>query len=681
MSIAAKFNTTDITTEVSQLRDEANNRIGAREVARSMINQFLPEFPMIVKGEHLVTYVDDRGEERVKSQDKNLSLWLVALQTTLEQGYTSPRALGQTFVNWAKDALEVEWDLDSAVRNATVFIKVMQRNSMVCVEETFREFSTEDGNKITAKVFDLTVACQQAIAGETETMRENSTMLCRPLKNQPEDWTGANEGVGEMANMNLITNRIANGDISEKVLEAVNKLQHVEFKVPDCILDAAEDILDNEIATLSDEDLLMYKEMETMRGRTCFFPVTMDQRGRMYYRGGLITPQGEDFCKAAFQFAKGEALGETGRDAIAIHLANMLGRDKLSITDRLLFAYSQDFTGIQDHYDVIDRYPEAETFQALVAILEWNKMNEWIESQGATAPFFADPAEGFVSTLVCHQDGTCNGLQHTAAITGDRKTAEVVNCTASTEDDVPTDIYGVISEGTAELLPEGEAKDIVLRYGRRLTKKPVMLLSYGAGEDTLRGHIRTYLEDKGENNTGVFTQIEDAIMQSLAINTGGVKTLTEALKRRMAQFLTSGGTIVRWVTEDGFQAATEYRDHEVNRVRAGKFNALVRNMYPAPLDDVKTKGAMAPNFIHSIDAAHLREVVRTCDHELVTVHDSIGSLPSRFFETSQRIRDGFVKVHSYNALENLCQTNGVRTPKFRGDYEAVEALESTYIFS
>ena len=673
-NIAQQFETPSINLEVASLRDEANNRIGVREIARSFINKHLPDFPMIVKGTHVVSYIDARDEPRVKEQDKNLSLWLVTLQTTLEQGYTSPRALGQTFVNWAKDALDVEWELESAKRNAEVFIKVMQQNSMVSREETFREFYAEDGTKITAKVFELTQGCMEAIAGETETMREKSSMLCKPLKNMPEDWTSSTDGVGEMANLKLVTNRIASGEMSAKVLEAVNKLQHVEFRVPDCILDAAEDILDNEIGSLGDEELMMYTEMETLRGRTCFFPITMDQRGRMYYRGGLLTPQGTDFCKAAFQFANPVELGEEGLDGMAIHLANVLGKDKISITDRLLFVYSQDFSDIHDHYDVADKYPSADTFQALVAILEFKKARAWEAEHGTAATF--------PSTLVCHQDGTCNGLQHTAAITGDRATAESVNCTASTEDDVPTDIYGVISVGAAEVLPEGEALDIVNKYGRKLTKKPVMLLSYGAGEETLRKTIYLFLSEAGENASGVSQQIEDAVLESLARNTAGVKVLSEALKRRMQKVIDSGQSVVRWTTHDGFQAATEYRDQEVNRVRAGVFNALVRNMFPAPLDEVKTKGAMAPNFVHSIDAAHLREVVRECDHELVTVHDSIGSHAANFFTTARVIREAFVEVHSYNALDNLCQTNGVRTPKFRsGDYSPVEALESTYIFS
>lgn len=671
-TIVSKFEN-NINAEVNALRDDANNKIGPREVARSMINKFLPDFPMIVKGTHLVTYIDDRGEPQIKEQDKNLSLWLVALQTTLESGYTSVGGLGRTFSNWAKDALSVEWAVESAVIQADIYIKVMQRNGLINTELEFREYENEDGSKGQAKVFNLSVGCLEAIVGETKKMREHSVMVCKPLRNQPEDWLDAVTGVGELANMRLVKNQLTKTTvIHPSVLEAVNKLQHVEFRIADCMVDAAEDILDNEIGTLTKEEVLMYKEMETMRGRTCFFPVTLDQRGRMYYRGGLLTPQGTDFCKAAFQFAKGEALGPRGLEAVEIHLANTLGADKLSIMGRLEYvnAHGPELFEIKDHLDIVEYFPKADKFQALVAVLEWQRIQKLSESV---------PVESIVSTLVCHQDGTCNGLQHMSAITGDRKTAQAVNCTASDAYDEPEDIYGIIAQA-AKVLLSGDAQEILGRHGRNLAKDPVMLSSYGAGEDTVTSNIAKFLKEKGED-TSKTQEIADAIFAALASEAGAVKTLTEALKRRMKQCLASGATKLSWTTFDGFEAATEYRDMEVNRVRAGKFNALVRTMFPAPLDEVKTTGAMAPNFVHSIDAAHLREVVRQCDWELVTVHDSIGSLPSRFHDTKVEIQLGFVKAHSYDAIGNLCESNGVRAPKFRGDYKATEALNSTYIFS
>jgi DNA-directed RNA polymerase len=207
-----------------------------------------------------------------------------------------------------------------------------------------------------------------------------------------------------------------------------------------------------------------------------------------------------------------------------------------------------------------------------------------------------------------------------------------------------------------------------------------MIQGYGASEPTVIKNTTTYLRDNKED-VSLAEVIGKAYVAAITDMAGAVKALTGVIKTRVGEAMKQGMNKFQWTTADGFIACTEYRDYECNRVRAGVFNALVRNMHPAPIDDVKTVGAMAPNFIHSIDAAHLRMVVNGCDHELVTVHDSIGSHAATFFETSSVIRQKFVEVHNYDAIGDLCTNMGVRAPKFRGDYSAYEALESAYIFS
>ena len=79
-------------------------------------------------------------------------------------------------------------------------------------------------------------------------------------------------------------------------------------------------------------------------------------------------------------------------------------------------------------------------------------------------------------------------------------------------------------------------------------------------------------------------------------------------------------------------------------------------------------------------------VVNNVDHELVTVHDSIGSHAGNFFKTASAIRTQFVAVHEYDILTELCTSMDVKPINFvakrrAGGYNASEALNSTYIFS
>ena len=55
-------------TQVSVLRDEAEQRIGAREVARSYMSANLTELPELMNGFTMIEYKDARGEDQAKSE-------------------------------------------------------------------------------------------------------------------------------------------------------------------------------------------------------------------------------------------------------------------------------------------------------------------------------------------------------------------------------------------------------------------------------------------------------------------------------------------------------------------------------------------------------------------------------------------------------------------------------------
>lgn len=677
-SVQSVFNPSNVHAEVAMLRDVANNMIGAREVARSFINTHLTDMPVLVEGEHFVSYTDDRGETQVKGQAKNLSLWCAALQTTIEIGHTSYDLLAQIFRDWAKNTLQKEWSKEQAKGLAKKYVNSMQAQNILSDKLTKMEYTLEDGTTGEGVVVKLSDTFRECMNAEIETLREHTHYKCRPLKFQPDNWVDAVTGIAPAANLPLIKGKQFSGNkITQPVLDAVNKLQAVKFVVSPYIIDAAYDMLDNQHEFQStEEELRMYQEVIQYKDGEYHFPVTMDTRGRMYYRGGLLSPQGSDFCKAAFQFANSRPLGEFGWRAICIHLANQLGADKMSIDDRLAFIRGNHHAimSVEDHVHLRTTFRGANVFQALVAIKEYQRIAVMIDDN-----IDWNKVE---SNLVCHQDGTCNGLQHMAAITRNRQTAITVNCVASTWSDTPADIYGMVAEAAVKYVAGNQsALDLIKKYGRDMAKNPVMIQGYGATEPTVIKNTAKYLIEKGEDNK-LAEVIGKAYVDAIADMAGAVKAMTGVVKTRVGEAMKNNGlTKFQWTTADGFVACTEYRDYECNRVRAGVFNALVRNMHPAPIDDVKTVGAMAPNFVHSIDATHLRMVVNACDHELVTVHDSIGSHAGTFFDTASVIRQKFVEVHNYDAIGNLCENMGVRAPKFRGDYSAYEALESAYIFS
>lgn len=665
-----------IDAEINGLRDDAYARIQPREVARAFINRELLNMPQLVAGKHLVGYTDERGDKQAKQQERNLSLWVVSLQTVIERGNSSYQHLGAMFVQWTKDTLGIVWDIDSAKRVAKLFINSMQDQSILSSHYSDFEYIDEaTGMPMSARVFEIHKEFTPTYDTLYKQLCVNSHYVCRPLYHEPSDWVDNFTGIGERAGLQLIKGS-KRTRIPKGVLKAVNKLQRVQFMIPDCIIEAAHDLLDNQHELPSTvEELMLYGEVVKYANTDFYFPMTLDSRGRMYYRGGLLSPQGTDFCKAAFQFATPKKLGDTGLDAICVHLANTLGHDKVSIDNRIaaVYAYldSGAFDNISDHVDVTREFPNADTYQALVAILELKRIMADIES--------GMMVKNILSTLVCHQDGTCNGLQHMSAITMNRPTAEAVNCTKSEWCDVPKDIYGIVAEAALGFAQTQGAYDLMCKYARDMAKNPVMITGYGAGEDTIKSNISEYLSEHGQAVTCA-EEIGDCYISAIKSCAGAVKAFTAAMKARIEQAVKAGATGFKWTTPDGFECDISYKDYEPARIRAGKFNALLRGV-ECEMDEVKTIGAMAPNFIHSLDSTHCRLVVNECAWDLVTVHDSIGSHPCNYFATNKVIREQFVMVHMQDTLGEFCESISARKPKFRGDYDVTEALESTYIFS
>lgn len=84
----------------------------------------------------------------------------------------------------------------------------------------------------------------------------------------------------------------------------------------------------------------------------------------------------------------------------------------------------------------------------------------------------------FMSSLPVHQDGTCNGLQHYAALGGDDRGAAQVNLSAG---DRPSDVYTHVGNMVEKMLIEDAAKGVknaqllVGKISRKVVKQTVSL--------------------------------------------------------------------------------------------------------------------------------------------------------------------------------------------------------------
>jgi len=100
--------------------------------------------------------------------------------------------------------------------------------------------------------------------------------------------------------------------------------------------------------------------------------------------------------------------------------------------------------------------------------------------------------------------------------------------------------------------------------------------------------------------------------------------------------------------------------------------------------------SIAPNYIHSIDAAHAAKLIDACAkssiNSLASVHDSFGTHATNMETMHKLIRETFVEIHSNNQIklfkDEIEQRHSVKLPELpeTGNLDLNQVLESKYFF-
>nr|XP_054768975.1 DNA-directed RNA polymerase, mitochondrial-like isoform X3 [Lytechinus pictus] len=233
---------------------------------------------------------------------------------------------------------------------------------------------------------------------------------------------------------------------------------------------------------------------DKVRDEIVWFPHNMDFRGRVYPCPPHFNHFGSDVTRSLLLFARGRPLGEEGFRWLKIHLVNLTGHKKrCAVEERLQYAHDM----MDEIIDSADRpldgnkwWQESdEQWQTLASCMELTKA---IRS--------GDPAS-YVSHLPIHQDGSCNGLQHYAALGRDLVGAQQVNLHPF---DVPQDVYSGVAQMVEELRRQDAEKGnkIALALAghikRNVVKQTVMTVVYGVTSYGGRRQILKQLREEDD---------------------------------------------------------------------------------------------------------------------------------------------------------------------------------------
>uniref|UniRef100_A0A6M2EBM2 DNA-directed RNA polymerase n=1 Tax=Populus davidiana TaxID=266767 RepID=A0A6M2EBM2_9ROSI len=428
-----------------------------------------------------------------------------------------------------------------------------------------------------------------------------------------------------------------------------------------------------------------------------YYPHNLDFRGRAYPMHPHLTHLSSDLCRGVLEFEEGRPLGKSGLRWLKIHLANLYsgGVEKLSHDGRLAFVenhLSEIFDSAKNPVNGKRWWLKAEDpFQCLAACINLS------EALNSASPHTV------ISHLPIHQDGSCNGLQHYAALGRDSLEAAAVNLVAAEK---PSDVYSEIAVRVHEIIRRDSNKDpatnphallakiLVDQVDRKLVKQTVMTSVYGVTYVGAREQIKRRLEEKGHIT-------DDRLLFSAACYAAKV-TLTalgelfQAARDIMgwlgdcAKVIASEDQPVRWTTPLGLPVVQPYYKTQRHLIRTS-LQVLALQREGSSVQVRKQRTAFPPNFVHSLDGSHMMMTAVACrdaDLRFAGVHDSFWTHARDADLMNRILREKFVELYNMPILENLLEDFQTSYPtlKFpslpeRGNFDLQEVLRSPYFFN
>uniref|UniRef100_A0A9J8BK01 DNA-directed RNA polymerase n=1 Tax=Cyprinus carpio carpio TaxID=630221 RepID=A0A9J8BK01_CYPCA len=389
-----------------------------------------------------------------------------------------------------------------------------------------------------------------------------------------------------------------------------------------------------------------------MRDEIFWFPHNMDFRGRTYPRPPYFNHLGSDVTRGLLLFAEGQPLGPKGLDWLKIHLVNLTGlKKRSSLAGRLEYAESimEDILDSADHpLDGRKWWMNAdEPWQALACCMEI-----------ANASRSPDHTK-FISYFPVHQDGSCNGLQHYAALGRDVIGATSVNLMPC---ELPQDVYSGVAQQVEEFRARDAEKGLKIAQvlegfiSRKVVKQTVMTVVYGVTRYGGRLQIEKRLKEIDDFPKDYIWDashyLVKQVFSSLKEMFTGTREIQEWLTES-ARLIAKSGRTVEWVTPLGLPIVQPY--HRIKNQTVSSGNS-VRKTTSRDENSMKQKNAFPPNFIHSLDSTHMMLTSLHCYRAgltFVSVHDCYWTHAVTVDIMNRVCREQFVALHSQPILEEL----------------------------
>ena len=396
-----------------------------------------------------------------------------------------------------------------------------------------------------------------------------------------------------------------------------------------------------------------------------FMPSSCDFRGRVYQIPSYLNYQGPDHCRGLLQFHRGMPIkSDDDLKWLGIHGANCFGNDKTDFETRLKWAdgFTKDAIRIAHAPKSNREWTKApDPWQALAWCYEW-------------ADFHTKSSKNFKTHLPCAMDATNSGLQLLSLLSRDEEGCFATNVAPT---DTPQDIYRLVSDYSLGILKQ-HAKDgrdyarLWIDFGidRKMSKRPVMCYSYGLTPYSNRDYVSEWYDttrrERGMDCVFGRAYMYPAIKYLADILWHSIESLLTKPKLVMdwlqdtSRVMTAQDLALDWTTPSGFKVSQDYRKQVNQKVSTwlnGSLSAVRFKDITDELDPRKQSNGIAPNVVHSLDAAGLvltvNEAHRRGVYDFAMIHDSFATHSNNCETLASSLRDSFADMFSEDILANL----------------------------
>ncbi len=401
-----------------------------------------------------------------------------------------------------------------------------------------------------------------------------------------------------------------------------------------------------------------------------YFPVYLDFRGRIYYSGDYLQPQGADLAKSLLLFKSKKVIENDF--FYFVHGANCLGYSSESYQDRYNHIAKR-----KDDIKAIARNPikhqdlwvnAEEPFAYLAFALD-------------CAKYLEDP-ENYESGLRCSADASSSGLQILSLLLRDEEGCKRTNVLPTPGKDKPSDIYMECVAILVDILKVDAASDSEVKplaqYWlkffegknlRNLVKRILMTTVYSLSAYGLRTYVQEWVNDnRPSSNVDTFkedTYLSRRVNEAVNSTVKGAREGMDYIKDVTKQ-LANSNKYLELLMPNGFFFRNAYKKTKARNIVTKTQGHIYYTSYVVSgMQMVKPKAiaASVPNLIHALDACILYDVVESVPKSLPfsLVHDSVFFRAGDVDIFYEQVRDSIQKIFTPNLLEGFKDYSEQRT--------------------